>query len=239
MKQLYQDRWFQVFLYCGLIIGFAIGIIILLFSNLELCFTAICFSNILIIFKFPLAVISSGIALAAFRSVMFRSEQAAKQMQELIRKNKFSDFLEHKKEFIRFTSEIESEQEGNLYFANKDVLYSNLFPKNNPQNVVFESDELQNIVHKFNSSIKAMYQLDLDDSESMISIFEDFMWIADELRVIFKITKPLNEDFRTYSKRSYIYREDQYWMIFCILEGISNYCLPVHRTNIEINSLIL
>lgn len=134
-KTLGQDRWFRLILVMFGLIGLISMVAIALSEKRCPCFKAECFEEFLLLFKFPFQVFGAGLAVAAVRGVVFRSEQTAKQIslsdgqvKESIKQNSFKNYFDHKKDFDGFLDGLESEY--GIRFIKKSNLYSQIFPKN-------------------------------------------------------------------------------------------------------------
>jgi len=92
------------------------------------------------IFSLPLSLVAGGMGLAAFRATIFRSNQTRTQISETTVQNKFKNYIDHKKELMSLLDALESANE--VAVTNRPYLYKNLFPKNSPVCVMFDSKEL-------------------------------------------------------------------------------------------------
>lgn len=200
-ETLSKDKIFNTFFWGGIILGLVISFLIGLknWKDFYLCWEPICFSNLLIIFKFPISIVTAGLTLSGFRAIVFRSKQTTMQIEGMIRQNNYSNYLAHKKEFMTILESIEKQNfledrnEKVLKFYNKEMLYSVLFPKNTPINVEFESTGIPNSLLSivFDSYVEKLAEIrSLSDSissgERTEKKHKNFACILSEVMGIFK-----------------------------------------------------
>jgi len=194
--KLWKDWLFLVSFFGGIFLGSAISCIIIWNENLisYLCFSAQCFSNILIYFKFPLSLAAAGITLSGLRAVVFRSEQAARQLDELCRKNTFTDFLDHKKVFFDLLKSIEEENSKWICFKNKEALYRKMFGDNSPTQMDFVSNTgvLSDQIKNYNEGITTFKnilehsQRDTPTDQAVLKPISTLMWVCDRFYIELK-----------------------------------------------------
>lgn len=134
------DLIFIISFWGGLLLGILLYVLFLVNNNIVFCFDLGCYDRALEIFSLPLKVIVGGMGLAAFRATIFRSNQTREQINETIVQNKFKNYIDHKKELMSLLDMLESAH--GVVITNRPYLYKNLFPKNSPVCVMFDSKEL-------------------------------------------------------------------------------------------------
>lgn len=143
VKTLWQDFSFRAVIITGTVISIGLTAWII-YQNFEFlifpCASYECFSGILDVFKFPIAVATAFFALAGFVAVVFRSQQTAIQIQETINQNTFKNYIDHKKQFMEMLKGFCEQYK--VKFSDQEVLYSKLFPLNSPVLVNFDSKEI-------------------------------------------------------------------------------------------------
>lgn len=193
-NKLSSDWIFIISFWGGLAIGFLLYVLLLANNDLVFCFDLNCYGRVLDIFSLPLSVAAGGMGLAAFRATIFRSNQTSKQISETIVQNKFKNYIDHKKELINLLDMLESAHR--LKITNRPYLYKNLFPRNSPVCVIFDSkeldcdrswlefrlDEFNDLIIKYN---KIGMKICVDDKS--LSKREVARWLSNYLLLIFKL----------------------------------------------------
>lgn len=139
-SKLSSDLIFIISFWGGLALGFLLYLLLIVNNDLVFCFDLGCYGRALEIFSLPLSVVAGGMGLAAFRATIFRSNQTGAQISETIVQNKFKNYIDHKKELMSLLDTLESAHA--VRITNRPYLYKNLFPKNSPVCVMFDSKEL-------------------------------------------------------------------------------------------------
>jgi hypothetical protein len=132
LKSLGEDVLFRRIISASFALSVVSMIIIAVTERRCPCFAASCFEEFLVIFKFPFQVFAAGLALAAIRGMVFRSEQTARQIDETIKQNTFKNYFDHKKDFFDLLKSLEDTYQ--IIFIDKKTLYEKLFPGNSPAN---------------------------------------------------------------------------------------------------------
>ncbi|AWY01404.1 hypothetical protein A8139_16650 [Marinomonas primoryensis] len=139
-NKLSSDLIFIISFWGGLAFGFLLYVLLMFNNDLVFCFDLSCYGRALDIFSLPLSVVAGGMGLAAFRATIFRSNQTRAQISESIVQNKFKNYIDHKKELMSLLDMLESAH--GVTITNRPYLYKNLFPKNSPTCVMFDSKDL-------------------------------------------------------------------------------------------------
>lgn len=269
-KSLLIDPWFKIILTVGLISAIIFALAIIVTSNLYLCLEFDCFNNLFTIFKFPIAIFSTTLASAGFYAVIYRSNQteeqiaelksqnikADEQIAELKRQNIFSNYIAHKKEFISILEQIEHDMP--LKFGNKGLLYSKLFPGNNPIQVYFDSSHqignqngktiLNMVVNNYNQSIQKIHQL-FDETVTNEGILDEKTF-AKQINRIMSINLSFNiklqNPIRVREKYQHLFipgcwpvQQQGIYIDYLriVIETFLNYCLPSGNKSIKILKL--
>lgn len=176
----------------------AVGVVISLVSVLLMstsvsstfCISAQCFSNFLIMYAFPVKVMSGALIVSGFVAVVHRSEQTKYQIDISISQNVFKNYIDHKKEFIDILEKLESGHD--VVFKNKTGLYNNIFPFNSVQNVEFDSrgkgnDEphMKNLLREHNKSIQGYNELVKfpanEHEENYLRWLSNYLWLCQNM----------------------------------------------------------
>lgn len=78
--------------------------------------------------KIPLGILTATVTIAGFWTLLFRSEQTAKQIEVTIENNIYKNYIDHKKDFFLLLKTIEDELGGK--FIDSTAFYYRLFPTN-------------------------------------------------------------------------------------------------------------
>lgn len=162
-----------------------------------------------------------------------------KQLREMVRKNTFTDYIEHKKEFFNLLTNFEEENSYIFRFKNKELLYQNLFPENGPLDIKFHSQSglLNDQIKSYNKSIMTMRKLLKDgggeDNQKFAETLSDFMWVFDVLQVELTKSKHISENYIQYFQTGYytgtFYIPTDFEIIsgglYAVLKGLSSFCL--------------
>lgn len=108
---------------------------ILIMGDLKICWHYQCFTEILDIFKLPISFAAAGLAGAAFRATIFKSNQTQFQLTQTAQQNVFRNYIDHKNEFIEMLEKFE--KVNNVKILDKTRVYRGLFPNNNTTNMEF------------------------------------------------------------------------------------------------------
>lgn len=135
-----KDLLFVLSFWGGLIAGAALWVATLLTNDIERCYSVGCFNNILQIFSLPIQAAATGMALAAFRAVVYRSNQINTQIQLTTEQNTFKNYIDHKAEFVSILESLE--ESWSIEIKRKGYLYKNVFPKNTPSYMSIDSKEI-------------------------------------------------------------------------------------------------
>lgn len=138
-KPMHECWYFWVFSLSPIAIALLCGIAILLAEpQLNACFSSLCFSNFVKIFKIPLTISALSIPAAGIIAAIHRSSEtqiqislARKSMDITNENNTFSNYIKHRDDFEKTLKKIEGYGSKNAFtFANPEKLYKKLFPKN-------------------------------------------------------------------------------------------------------------
>lgn len=110
-------------------------------NNFIYCADVKCFSNLLEFYAIPIDILSATFIVAGFVAVIHRSNQTHHQINLTHEQNIFSNFYEHKKQFVDMLVQFSEEHE--ISITGKHKLYSLLFPKNNTKELSLISKKLE------------------------------------------------------------------------------------------------
>ncbi|MFT5420423.1 MAG: hypothetical protein ACI9D5_001167 [Candidatus Endobugula sp.] len=192
--KLSNDPLFSISFWGGLFLGGFLYLLLILNNDFEFCFELACYNHALDIFSLPISVAAGGMALAAFRATIFRSDQTRAQIEETIIQNKFKNYIDHKKEFVGMLDMLETAH--SVKITNRLHLYKNIFPENSPVCMKFDSKELDCEkswidfqLDKFNASIKKYNEIGIKicTNYKSPSHKEVSRWLSDYLVLIYKL----------------------------------------------------
>ena len=192
--KLSSDLIFRISFWGGLGLGLILYVLLVVNNDLVFCFELSCYSGTLEIFSLPLSVVAGGMGPAAFRATIFRSDQTRAQISESILQNKFKNYIDHKKELMSLLDMIESAH--GVKITNRPSLYKNLFPKNSPTCVMFESKELDCDRSWLDFQLDEFNELIIEYNEigTKICVNDKFLserevarWLSNYLLLIFKL----------------------------------------------------
>ena len=191
-KPLSQSRLFWLtFIFGGLAATTAI-IAITSNNNFILCTDVKCFSNFLEYYAIPIKIISATFFVAGFVAVIHRSNQTHHQIELTHEQNTFSNFYEHKKQFVDMLVQFSEEHE--VRITGKHKLYSQLFPLNNISELSFTSkstkgnrSELYLHIQTFNTKLELIKEcIEWDDETQKLN-----SEICNQLAIFLIFTKRL------------------------------------------------
>ena len=136
-KPISANIYFNLSFWGGVIAALIISTFIISTNDLYWCSQIACFSRFLIIFDFPIKILSASLAISAFVALIHRSEQTRHQIEISINQNIFKNYIDHKKDFMEMIALMESDFP--IKITDKNALYKKLFPNNNTQNLEFTS----------------------------------------------------------------------------------------------------
>ena len=171
-KNLMSDPIFLCLILFGIFLTLFLAYLIFDYNNLKVgvCWSPTCVETFFTFFDLPIKTLAAFGTIAGLYGVVFRSVQTADHIEEILRQNNFSNYIEHKKEFMRLLESIENNFEGVL-INNKEYLYLSLFPENTPQQEIqFQSIKFQNIVNHFNESMSQFKKIEPNESNRLFSL---------------------------------------------------------------------
>lgn len=152
-KNLLQTPPFRLVLFVPLIIAFAFAFCIWL--NLDLSFDMSKEGLALFwqVFKLPISIGSLSIPLAAIVASIHRSAQTVELFKETQFQNAATNYFKHKESFFALLNELESKY--HIEFTQRQSLYKDIFPNNNPSNIEFVIQKTKAV--EINDSLKKLF----------------------------------------------------------------------------------
>lgn len=98
--------------------------------SFSLCNDKSCLEEFYLFMKVPAATFYIGSALCGIFAVWFKTKQAARQISEAIKQNKFRNYLDHYSSFRDLCVWIEGQHPGGADWIDSDTLYKKIFPVN-------------------------------------------------------------------------------------------------------------
>lgn len=98
-----------------------------------------CLNNFLPAMKLPIGILTATVTLVGIWSLIFRSQQTAKQIELTLKSNTYDQYRSHKDDFKEVLSDLE--KTFGVSFINPFRLYQLIYPHNNPQSVSFTHHE--------------------------------------------------------------------------------------------------
>ncbi|MFT5451610.1 MAG: hypothetical protein ACI9N9_001096 [Enterobacterales bacterium] len=193
-NKLSNDLIFIISFWGGLALGFLLYVLLEVNNDIVFCFAISCYGRALDILSLPLSVVAGGMGLAAFRATIFRSNQTMAQISETIVQNKFKNYIDHKKELMSLLDMLESAH--GVTITNRPYLYKNLFPKNSPVCVMFDSKDLDCDrscldfqLDEFNELVVECNKIGsrICHNDNSLSMREVARWLSSYLLLIFKL----------------------------------------------------
>lgn len=203
-KSLKDNYLFWLPLAVGVVISLVSVVLISTSVSSTFCTSAQCFSDFLIMYAFPVKVMSGALIVSGFVAVVHRSEQTKYQIDISISQNVFKNYIDHKKEFMDILEKLESGHD--VVFKNKTGLYNNIFPFNSVQNVEFDSrgkgnDEpyLKNLlcehdefIRKYNELVKNYSR---KDSSKYLDWLPDYLLLCQKIELYSKSVRKISEKY--------------------------------------------
>ncbi|WP_166370643.1 hypothetical protein [Psychromonas sp. SA13A] len=256
-NKLSNDLIFRISFWGGLFLGFLLWVLLVVNNDLVFCFDLSCYDRTLDIFSLPLSVMAGGMALAAFRASIFRSNQTREQIRETITQNKFKNYIDHKKELMSLLDMLEKAH--GIIITNRPYLYKNLFPRNSPVCVMFDSKELDCDrswldfqLDEFNELIIKYKEIGtkicVDDNS--LSEREVARWLSSYLFLIFKLdiafpeSSVVSEHYKgVFSDSDEVNRiptgiSRSFYVVSEYFEHLSSFALPSRSESIRIDGIV-
>lgn len=131
---------FILVVFTTVVVSFGSAYKIAVFLEWNICFVSpTCYNSIFTNFKFPLGAAAAGLSLMGLTGAFFRSEQTERQMQATLQQNVYTNYVTHRKEFFALLEGLEKTYPIN--FLSKPLVYKQVFPDNNPTNLVLSIDD--------------------------------------------------------------------------------------------------
>jgi len=255
-NKLSSDLIFIISFWGGLALGLLLYVLLIVNNDLVFCFNLGCYGRTLDIFSLPLSVVAGGMGFAAFRATIFRSNQTRAQISETIVQNKFKNYIDHKKELMSLLDMLESAH--GVTITNRPYLYKNLFPKNSPVCVMFDSKELdcdrswlEFQLDEFNELIVKYNEIGtkICVGDKSLSEREVARWLSNYLLLIYKleITFPDSLIISNRYKGLFSYSDElnrippsidsSFYVVSEYFEHLSSFSLPSRAESIRIKGI--
>jgi len=231
-KSLMSDLFFLCLIFCGVFFCSLFAYFIFKNNNLSVgfCWTPICIEIFFTLFDLPIKTLAALGAIAGLYGVAFRSHQTADHIAEIIRQNNFSNYIEHKKEFMRLLESIEKNFEG-ILIIKKEYLYLSLFPDNTPQQEIqFQSKKFQNIVNHFNESMSLFKKIKTEDGNRLFKLdnpVNELMYAYNDLHLKCVDEFPIGEAFSLSGDKIFMIPQTRVNEVRSIIMLLGRFCLPV------------
>ncbi|AWY01006.1 hypothetical protein A8139_14215 [Marinomonas primoryensis] len=256
-KKLSQDIWFRLSFWGGLLLGGLLSLLLILNNDLEFCAQLTCYSYSLELFALPIHVVASGMALAAFRATIFRSDQTNTQIEAAIVQNRFKNYIDHKKEFMNLLDAFESSYD--VKIKSRLYLYKNIFPENSPTRMKFDSKNLNNdkswidsFLTQFNESIKEFEGLHMrisvnynsPSNNEIARWLSSYLMLIHQLDINFPRSQMVSESFKgLFSSYDHINMippniGESLLVISAYFKDLASFCLPSRIEGLKIDGIV-
>lgn len=132
-KPLASTTLFWCALLAPLSVGGGLGLLIFFSTDLGgFCGESVCVRNFFDAFKFPLAIMGSSLPLVAMVAAVHRSKEAALQIAEVIKNNRFGNYLKHRETFEKLVDAFCARHGASIdtkVGVRSHRLYARLFPR--------------------------------------------------------------------------------------------------------------
>jgi hypothetical protein len=98
-----------------------------------------CLNNFLPAMKLPIGILTATVTLVGIWSLIFRSQQTAKQIELTLQSNTYDQYRAHKNDFKEVLDDLEKSFK--VSFINPFRLYQLIYPNNNSQHVIFQHSD--------------------------------------------------------------------------------------------------
>lgn len=161
--------WFWLALAIPLLSAIAIAAIIISSDNSigPFCGSSACWTNFIIFFKVPIAIIGLAIPTVGVIVAIHRSDETAiqiknsqKQFDEAFANNKFGNYLKHRDSFINLVLEGQERllDGKSRVKINASALYERIYPKNDYTHLEFHSNCEHQFWRTVHARIEALYE---------------------------------------------------------------------------------
>ncbi len=137
-KHLAQTPMFWVSIILPIGIGIILGIVIATGTDLgQACASSQCIQNFMDHFKFPIAIMGLSIPCVAIWAAVHRSIENSVQIEEVIKNNRFGNYLKHREGFDKLIENWAARFEASEapLVMQSSIIYTSLFPHSGFQSI--------------------------------------------------------------------------------------------------------